>query len=146
MQTITLKQNKIIHALLAELGLKDLKSEMIEGVTEGRSTSSRDLTNKEAIKLINQLTAAKHDLTAKTRAKIIHQLCLMGYVKPDGQADYTRITAFIRGIGSHNPKKKNLFQLSPSEINRVCTQVEQMYRKHISKSAHHESRTESIHS
>lgn len=67
----------------------------------------------------------------KMRGKIIHYLCLMGYTKSDGSADYDRINAYVQGIGSRNPRKVILNFLYEGELQDVLVQVEQRYRKEI---------------
>lgn len=49
--------NKQLHALLTQTGLTDAKAYLVESFTHGRSESSRDLTDGEAIEFIKYLKA-----------------------------------------------------------------------------------------
>ena len=69
----------------------------------------------------------------KMRAKIIHLLCLLGYVNDMGQADYQKINRYIQNIGNANPRKVILNYLWKNELMAVTTQVEQIYRKELSR-------------
>lgn len=53
---ISLAQLRKLHAKLNELGLMDLKRDMIADCTDGRTTSSRELTFSEAKCLIEALS------------------------------------------------------------------------------------------
>jgi hypothetical protein len=63
----------------------------------------------------------------RMRGKVIHYLCLMGMVKEDGTADYDRINAFVKHLGSNNPRGVILNFLYERELPAVVTQIEKMY-------------------
>ena len=91
----------------------------------------RGLQYNEAEQLIRKLKEAREQAVAKTRGKIIHLLCLLGMVREDGTPDYDRINAYVRGVGKNNPQGKNLMYLTPTEMNKVCTQVEAWYKREL---------------
>lgn len=124
-------QNRQLHTLLSQLGLMEVKKDLIEGATGGRSTSSTDLYAGEAKALISRLQTQREVAIAKTRGKIIHLMCLLGYVTEEGQPDYTRINQWVKNCGKNNKQGKQLSYLTISEMNRVCTQVQAWYKKEI---------------
>lgn len=131
----TLDQNSKLHALLTQMQLNGHKKDLILAFTEGRSESSKDLTVLEAKQLIQHLENQNNEKCLQTRKNIAHYLALEGFVTDENKPDYDRINKFIVNIGSNNPKKKELLFLNPSELNKVCTQVIEMYktnqRRHI---------------
>lgn len=133
MSAITYIQNKAMHSLLHQLGLMDQKKDLVEQCTNGRTTSSREMSRDEADYMIRLLKAQKQERTGKQIGKVVHLLCLMGYVRDNGQPNYDRINKFIQNIGSRNPRQVKLNYLTVSELNAVVTQVEQIYRKSIEK-------------
>lgn len=52
---MTKELNKQLHALLTQTGLTDAKPYLVNSFTHGRSESSRDLTNSEAIEFVRYL-------------------------------------------------------------------------------------------
>lgn len=125
--------NKHLHALLSQLNLMDQKADLVAQFTNGRTMSSKEMSIDEARALIKALEDQKEQRTKKMRAKIIHLLCLLGMTLADGSPDYPRINRFVSGIGSRNPKRKNLLFLDPKETWAVLCQVEQMYAKELKR-------------
>lgn len=56
---ITTELNKQLHALLTSTNLMSAKEDLVGAYTSGRSTSSRDLNNFEAIELIRYLKSVQ---------------------------------------------------------------------------------------
>lgn len=102
--------------------------------SEGFSDDINDLSNVQLNLLFKALTEKKVDQLARMRKKIIHHLCVYGMTDVAGNPDIKRIQAFVQGIGSRNPHKKNLFRLSKTECRDVLNQVEVMVKKTIHKS------------
>lgn len=50
-----MSKTKHIYTLLNQIGIRDQKEELVEGVTQGRTTSIRELTDQEANELIRHL-------------------------------------------------------------------------------------------
>lgn len=117
--------------MLNMLDMAEQKPSIVEGITNGRTSSSADMTDHEAAKLLHFLRNEEDRLMKPSRGKVMHLLGLMGYNKPDGKLDFDRINAIVKGIGSNNPNKKPLFKLNRTELNRVVTQVEQMHKASI---------------
>ncbi len=103
----------------------------MESITNGRTSSSADMTGHEAAKLLHWLRNEEDRLMKPSRGKVMHLLGLMGYTKLDGKLDFDRINAFVKGIGSNNHHQKDLFKLNRTELNRVVTQVEQVHKASI---------------
>lgn len=128
------KQNLRYRCLLRELGFTDdAKEAMVASFSNGRSTSSKDLNNVEVEAMLRYLQDEHSARCKPMRGKIIHYLCLLGYTVGNNQADWNRINDFIKGIGSNNPRQVQLNFLYYSELPKVVTQVEAMYRKETKK-------------
>ncbi len=128
MRTINAKQNTLLHLLLTQCGLEDMKETLVGSFTDSRSTSSADLTEYEASCMIDYLKAEHNAKCKPMRGKIIHYLCLLGYVDGGGKADWGRIDNFIANIGSNNPRQVRLNFLYYKELPAVVSQVEAMYK------------------
>lgn len=66
--------NKSIHALLSEAGLHSQKANIIAGITQGRTESSKDMTDMEARQMITYLKlecGKQHVDRDKKRKKLI---------------------------------------------------------------------------
>ena len=124
---------QLIHILLKDTKLIEVKDKLVTEFSAGRTTHVSDMSNSEANLLINHLNKAKEERVVRMRKKIIHLLCIFGMTNDKGQPDLDRIQAYIKGIGSRNPKKRGLYQLSTVEIRSVLNQVEQMVNKTLAK-------------
>ncbi|SHJ75437.1 hypothetical protein SAMN02745146_0078 [Hymenobacter daecheongensis DSM 21074] len=132
MKPINPNQNKLLHLLLTQCELEHMKETLVSSFTDERSTSSTDLTEHEAGCLICYLQDEHNQKCKPMRGKVIHYLCLLGYVDDHGKADWARIDNFIVNIGSNNPRRVRLNFLYRSELPKVVSQVEAMY-KHETK-------------
>jgi len=126
------KLNKQLHGLLNQLNLMKVKGDLVYGITQGRTTSSAEMSENEIRTLINSLKEDKESRVKKMRGKIIHYLCLYGMTTPEGDPDYDRIERFVKNIGSRNPNKRNLFTMNPKEMRDVLNQIERMMKKEYS--------------
>lgn len=127
--------NRTYHLLLRECGIdEEDKKALVQAFSEGRASSSSELTPAEAQGLLKYLKDTHSKKCKPMRGKIIHYLTLLGYVTGNDAPDWDRINAFIRNIGSNNPRKMILNYLYYSELPKVVSQVEAMY-KHESKRA-----------
>ncbi|MDJ1494180.1 hypothetical protein QNI19_14650 [Cytophagaceae bacterium DM2B3-1] len=131
----TLEQNRRLWQAANELGLdEEIIGDMVYAETENRTRSSKEMTEKECEALIKQLSNKLNTSKKAMRGKIIHLLCTLPdnpMVDTKGAADFERINAFIKEIGSNNPKKKILNYLYYQELVNVVTQVESMYNKQM---------------
>jgi len=125
--------NRRLHVLLSQLNLMEGKPAMVEAYTAGRTASSKEMTDAEALALITSLERERDDRSKKMRGKVLHYLALLGYTTASGDLDYARINRFIENIGARNPNKKKLLYLSPGELRNVLTQVEAIYKKETHK-------------
>jgi len=133
MKPITSYQLKLIYLLLKECGLEEMKGTLVSSFTDERSASSKDLTEHEASCLVKYLQDEHNQKCKPMRGKIIHYLCLLGYVDGNEEADWARIDNFIANIGSNNPRRVRLNFLYRSELPKVVTQVEAMYKAETKK-------------
>lgn len=124
-----------MHGLLAQLAPADQLAQVKESVamaySNNRTAKTSELTHVEAEKLIEHLIKQREEKCRPMRAKVIHLMCLMGYVNEKGNADYDRINAFIKNIGSRNPRKKNLYWMNVQTLYAVLNQVQAMYNKSL---------------
>lgn len=127
--------NKQIHVLLNNTGLAEQKASMILGFTWGRSESSKDMTDAEAIDFIEYLRAqpnAKGKAADKMRKKIISLAYEMRWAKAgDWKAAVDCIDKFC--LSKNGIFKKELNKHSIPELVQVVSQFEMMYKKHLNK-------------
>jgi len=95
--TATLKYSKLqqLHAILAKKGLMDEKAAMVQAISEGAHTSSKDLSVGQLSSLISQLNSGAQVVAApagdKQRKHIISMAHEMGWKVEGGRADMQRI-------------------------------------------------------
>jgi|SRR5690242_8328909 len=134
--------NAQLHALLNQTGLTAQKKSLVFGFTNGRSDSSRDLTDAEAQSLVNYLRQqpgavvlrqAQDDSANKQRRKIVsmaHELGWHNLVQGKWKVD-------MRGLNNwcvqHSYLKKELNQYTAGELPRLVSQFESMYKKYLNK-------------
>jgi hypothetical protein len=132
------KLNKRLHALLKQQGIKaEQKAEMVYHATNGRVTSSKDLTDDEALELIKALPPSvktpKTSLVeqikdAKTTNMLLKCFALfrqMGYTLFD-KPDYTRINNFCI---ARSQAKKKLTDMTQKELSNLIYQLEKIVSK-----------------
>ena len=125
--------NRRFHLLLKECGLgEEEKNQLVWAFSGERTSSSKELNPVEVAAVLRYLQDTHKKRCQPMRNKIIRYLCELGWVNDRDEADYDRINAFIVGMGSNNPRKVILNFLYYSELPKVVTQVEAMY-KHESK-------------
>ncbi len=126
MQYITVEQNRALHSLINQLGIAEQKANMVFNATDGRSSSSKELTQKEAQAIINNLNAQKaqrdNPELKKMRGKITFLLVQLGYVQ-NQKLDTKRAENYIKNIGSNNPRQVGTFDLNKSELQAIITQL-----------------------
>ena len=126
---MTILLNRRLHGLLKQLGLSDQKDNLIEGVTNGRSTSSKDLTDEEALTLIEQLTKRrvfKKQDKAKQLAKAFALFRVMKFTTDAAKLDYDRINNFCL---SKTAAKKELTNMDKAELTTLIYQLEKINKK-----------------
>lgn len=128
-----LKLNNQLYALLNKLDAMGEKMYLVRLFTNNRTASVTEMTTLELKKLIASLQEREEREMKPMRGKVIHYLCLLGYVTMGGGPDYVAMNAHIERLGTTNPRKKQLFGLSKSELRDVLTQIEQRYKKQVQK-------------
>lgn len=120
--------------LVKELGLDaDTKEDMICLHTDGRTTSIRGLTFKEAdavIKLLLGGETAAQSAAAKMRRKIMSMAHEVGWELAGGKLDMPRLNNWCSKYGY---LKKPLDAYTEAELPRLVTQYEGAYYSHLKK-------------
>jgi hypothetical protein len=129
-------ENRRYHLLLKECGItnEDDKKTLVAAWSDGRTTSSTELTPVETTAMLRHLQNEHSKLCKPMRGKVIHYLCLLGYVIPGTkEADFDKINRFIVDMGSNNPRRVILNYLYYSELPAVVSQVEVMYKNETNR-------------
>ena len=130
------EENRRFHLLLKECGYdEEAKKSLVWAFSDEATSSSADLNPVEVDGLLRYLQDEHSKKCKPMRGKIIHYLCLLGYTVGNDQADWDRINAFIKGIGANNPRKVQLNFLYYSELPKVVSQVEAMYKHEVKRLA-----------
>jgi hypothetical protein len=130
MQNITPDQLKCLSTLVSKLGFtKDDKVVMVQGFSNGRATSSKDLLVDEATAMIKHLKSIdpQEHAAEKMRRKIISMAHEMGWKAPSNspggggqlKADMKRIDDWCK---KYSPHKKNLNNHTYRELAALVTQ------------------------
>jgi hypothetical protein len=130
MELINNKQLSAIHALLNKLDMMDDKKAIVEQYSNGRTTSSKELTKFEAKALIGNLKSMlpqtdEEQKTEKMKNKIIGMAHDIGWEIGDtGKIDMPRLNnwciktgAFAKELDDHNSK----------ELVKLVSQFERVY-------------------
>jgi hypothetical protein len=133
---VTTAQIKKIHVLLNQRGLMDKKRDLIHQVSDGRTSSAKELTVNEARYLINFLLDEEGEskkLQAVFRA--IYFLAfkmdiIYGETDEDYHMNIAKLNMFCRERGS---VKKNLTEQNLIEMRKTHRQFEAMYTKFNNK-------------
>lgn len=127
MKYITKPQLSKFHVLLSNLGIMDQKAEMVFEISEGRATSSKDLSFDEATLLIKNLS--QYDPKQRTKSTIFSLAykagIIYGETDMDKKMNTAKLNAFIRDRGA---VKKELNEMSMTELNKVHRQFEAIVR------------------
>ncbi len=117
-----------LHVLFNQLGLMDTKVDFICIISNGRATSTKDLTLDEARKLIEHL--AKFDGNDKMRKKVFALAyeagIIWGDTPDDKKMNAAKLDKFLKERGA---VKKSLNALTKEELIKVVNQFEQV-KKH----------------
>jgi hypothetical protein len=122
---ITKQQNSILHGLLTSNKLMAQKESLVTAFTNGRSTSSRDLTYQEAGEMITHLKNL--DSGHKMRRKIIKLAHEMGWKQENGKIDLQAIDTWCTTYGYG---KKRLMDYTAQELPKLVSQFENGPYKH----------------
>jgi hypothetical protein len=140
--TITPAQNRRLHQLINSLGIASIKSELINDASNGRTNSSKELSNQEATYLIKHLESKqpvvkqkKDDPADRMRKKILsvcHQLHWHKGTDENGKAklDWKRINDWCI---KYSPEHKTLNEHTIPELTKLVTQFESVLKHQLNK-------------
>ncbi len=126
--------NKEFHGLLTSTGMAPQKATLVAAFTNGRSESSKDLNDYEAIELIKYLKGQKpgtDDASQKMRRKMIslaHEL--HWHVPGTGKVDMERLNNWCRSPGKY---KKELNAHNYTELVSLVSQFKIVHQKFLNK-------------
>lgn len=141
---ITSAQLTKLHTLLSKSGLTDHKAELVSHFSNGRTSSSKELTGDEAFNLIMHLdeNAASAELEKEKRDRMVKKLFALAYemgfdIPKEDQSGMDRkalckknLQAWI--MSKHCSVNKPLNELTTHEVWKVLGQFEQV-NKHFKK-------------
>lgn len=123
MQNITKKQITKLHVLLNQLGLMQYKRTLIADFTDGRTTSSKELTGKEAKEIIDALSR-QSPLERQKKAiwYLAHKAGIIyGNTKEDNLMNAAKLDMFLENRGT---VRKPLQKMSFNELKQTHRQFE----------------------
>lgn len=121
------EQNKQLYALLNKLGIDtETRHEIVYTYTQGRTSSSSEMSVTECQAMINDLRQRSPNDTAadQMRKKIISLFIKQGYTLPNGKADMDAINVWSNKYGHQH---KNLNNYKYNELPILVSQAEAMY-------------------
>lgn len=125
---MTPKQVKLIRFLLNQCGLDELdKVEIVFEYTNGRTTSLKEMNQRETTKLVNTLNERLNPVKAKKDkqvGKILSMAHEMHWELPDGKVDMKRLDAFFL---TRTPQKKKFREFTDAELPGLVTLFEKVY-------------------
>lgn len=132
MKTTTPAQITIIHTLLGKAGVKkEDKPSVISEFTGKRTTSSREMTVKEAEVLISHLKNldGKEPKAEKMRRKLISQAHEMGWkIEGSTQINMKRVHTWCKKYGYLH---KRLDDYTYEELPKLLSQFDEVYKQFI---------------
>lgn len=122
--------------MLAKAGLRDQKADLVLQVSDGRTTKSSELTDREVDALIAFLASKLNQANSKgyapvtqkdekanlKRRRIISKLMEMGAILPNGKPDMQFIYAFIE-----KRWKKHFNALDNTELRKIAAILEDKF-------------------
>jgi hypothetical protein len=123
---VSLPQIKIINLLLGRLGLMDEKKEFVHQYSDGKATSTKDLTSTQARYLIASLKKmvpqTEEQASVERQHKKIFALAQeAGWELANGKVDTERLHGWINKFGY---LKKELKAYTHNELPKLITQLE----------------------
>ena len=111
----------------------DHKADLVQEASEGRTSSSAELSSEECQRLINHLQTMVNDQNRNTpenrmRRKVISIVHELRWKTPDGKIDYKRLDAWMLKY-SYLHKKLNSY--SAAELPALVTQFDNMLKKKL---------------
>ena len=131
---MTPQRNAQLHKLLTDTNLMSQKASLILGHTDGRTESSKEMTDFEAnelIKYLRSLTTNTTDAANKMRRKIIAMCHRIQWTRANGGVDMVRLNNWCL---TKSYLKKNLNDYTYNELPKLVSEFQQVYKYYISKS------------
>lgn len=126
-QPINKAQILKIHVLLSQMKLMEQKVDFIYQFSNGRVTSTKELTNQEATDLIKHLS--KYDPCDKMRKKVFALAyeagIIWGETLEDKKMNAAKLNMFLRDRGT---VKKDLSKIKSEELIKVVSQFQQIIK------------------
>lgn len=137
--TTTVSKNRQLHGLLSRKGMTEQKGLLVSSAANGRTESSRELTENEfdlLILTLEKMPDEQQDNKAKTGDKQLAQLIRtalyyfrqLGYLTAGNGYDYARINTFCT---TKMAAKKRLDKMDKSELTAAITQLKMMCKHTI---------------
>lgn len=125
-----------LHALLSSTGLSDQKANIINGISGGRTDSSRDLTDYEFKSLLNWLQTqfeGSHKKADRERKKILSLCYTYGLTvfDPAKGRDMVDMKALNTWMLKYSYLHKPLNDYTLQELPKLVTQFESVVSKHL---------------
>ena len=124
---ITKPQLQKIHVLLNQMGLIDNKAELVSSFSNGRVTSTKELTMEEAGFFIRHL--CNYDPLEKMRSKVFALAYEAGIIWGDSPADkkmnFIKLNDFLKERGA---VKKDINRMTKSELIKTVNQFQQILK------------------
>lgn len=128
-----MSQLSAIYTLLNKAGLKEEKESIVNSFTAGRTTSVRKMKYAEAAALIGHLKSLDpiDKASDKMRNKILSMAHEMGWrISGTENIDMSHVNNWMR---SFSYLKKDLDAYKYSELPKLVTQFEEVYKSFIKK-------------
>lgn len=145
-KSITPKQIQLISVLIHKQGLTHHKSEIMEGVSNGRTTSTKGLTAAEASDLIAHLTQTSRDtnVSSKLMKKLFALAFEMGWCPYENRVmdggeikkvrNYTRLHEWVLKYGYlKKPLRSYTYSELPKLVSIFETKIYNPYIENINK-------------
>ncbi|MEO6456542.1 MAG: hypothetical protein ABIN97_20870 [Ginsengibacter sp.] len=127
MKPVTKAQLSKIHVLLHQLNLIEDKANIVNQFTNGRATSSKEMTLDEAKELIRHLST--HNPNERMRKKVFALAYVAGIIWGDTPEDKKmngiKLDQFLKARGA---VKKEINRMTKNELVKVVTQFEQIVK------------------
>lgn len=127
MKLVTRPQLTKIHVLLNQFGIMDDKAELVRQFTNGRETSSKQLTFYEAKNLLLHLS--RFDPLDKMRKKVYalayNANIIYGDTPEDKKINTAKLNMFLKERGT---VKKELNKMNNADLVKVITQFQQIIK------------------
>lgn len=127
MNNATKPQLSKIHVLLNQLNIMDMKATLVSEISNGRVSSSKDLTVNEAAELLRYLS--QYDPCDRMRKKCFalayNAGIIYGETPDDKKMNTAKLNMFLKDRGA---VKKELHSMTYPELVKVVTQFEMIVK------------------